>query len=129
MRLHRGEGRNHSLTARSALGFEAAGAAWLATTAAAAARIAENSLLSAINAASTQATSAAVMGAARDILSTVDQAAAGLRYTQRIDRNTTLRVILDDWARDMLRADVARPLANGSNAGDPDGDTLAVADA
>jgi hypothetical protein len=86
---------------------------------AAAARIAELNLLAKIDAASTKVTTAAYLGATRDLLAAMDLAAAGYRYRHRIPRATGLTVILPDWAHDFLRADIARELAHDTNGRDP----------
>lgn len=73
---------------------------------------------------STEVTSAKLLGAARDILATLDQAAAAYRYRQRLPRTTRLRAIFPEFTIDMFRADLTRELAH-----DRDGtDNLALSD-
>jgi hypothetical protein len=89
-----------------------------------AARIRELYRLSKISASSTVVSSGQLLGAARDILATLDQAAAAYCYRSRINRATSnLRALLPDWAKDMFRADLAR-----TYSADPD-NILAVSDA
>lgn len=87
-----------------------------------AARVAETNLLSKISSYSTAVSSAQLLGASRDLLATLDQATAAYRYRTRLPRATRLAVLLPEFARDMLRADLARQLAT-------DGNPLAVSDA
>ena len=100
-------------------------ASWLDATNAAAARTAEVALLTAMVAASTAVTATGQVGASRELLAIVDQATAAVRYRGRIPRGHTMRVVLQEFVRDMLRADVARSLAH-EDAGTPT--ALAVAD-
>jgi len=90
----------------------------------AAARVAENNLLTKINTASTTVSSGQLLGAARDLLSTVDAVAAGMRYRQRLTRDHPLTVVLPQWAIDLLRSDLTRSMAHGS-----DDDNLVLTDA
>ena len=76
-------------------------------------------------AASTAVTATGQVGASRELLAIVDQATAAVRYRGRIPRGHTMRVVLQEFVRDMLRADVARSLAH-EDAGTPT--ALAVAD-
>lgn len=75
------------------------------------ARVAEQSLLGSINAASVKVTvdadAATTVGAARKILLTIHQAAAGLRRRYRLGPNSTVRTILPDWLLDAIVADIA----------------------
>lgn len=91
-------------------------AAVLRTALAQAARVAEVNLLTKISTLSTTVSSGQLLGATRDLLATVDQAAAAYRYRGRIPRSTRLRVILPEFARDLLRADLARELAHDNDA-------------
>ena len=104
-------------------------AAWLNAVNAQAARMAELSLLAAIAAQSTAVTTTAgVLGAARELLPLIDQAAAAIRYRNRQTRQApTLRVILFEWVQDLLRADIARELAHDNDT--PTADALALAEA
>jgi hypothetical protein len=88
------------------------------------ARMAELELLKLIDADSTATTSAGVLGAVRDILTTLDRLNAAYRYRHRLD-NATLRNVLPVWVRDMMRADLAMELAH-NRSGD---NNLALADA
>jgi hypothetical protein len=71
-------------------------------------RYAETRLLTRIGALSTAVTSAQELGAARDILVAVDQAAAGYRNRHRLSADTPLRVLLPEWVRAALRADMVK---------------------
>ena len=94
--------------------------------AAAAARTAENNLLSLIAAAATaNVTSAILLGATRDLLTAVNQAAAGLRSTYRIPRSVMLTAVFPDWVKDLVRTDMAREIGHSQNA---DWNSLAVTD-
>lgn len=84
----------------------------------AAARVAENNILSKINASSTTVSSGQLLGAARDLLATVDQLAAGLRYRQRLTRDHPLTIVFPQWAIDMIRADLVREMAHGQDVQD-----------
>jgi hypothetical protein len=89
-----------------------------------AARIRELYRLSKISASSTVVSSGQLLGAARDILATADQAAAAYCYRSRLDRDSTqLRALFPSWAKDMFRADMAR-----TYAADPE-NVLAITDA
>jgi hypothetical protein len=79
----------------------------------AAARMAELELLKVIDADSVAATSAQVLGATRDLLTTLDRVNAGYRYRNRLDNTTQLRNVLPAWVREMVRADRAMELAHG----------------
>jgi hypothetical protein len=85
------------------------------------ARLAELTLLGKIAAASTPVSGAQLLGATRDVLATLDQVAAAYRWRQRIPRSIHLTLVLPDWVRDLMRADLAREQANS--------DPLAVTDA
>lgn len=84
------------------------------------ARFAENRLLSAIAAQSLAVTAPKVLGAARDLLVTIDRSVAYYRNRHRLGDTAPMRVILGRWVRDMIRADITR--------GDISLDALAVAD-
>ena len=84
---------------------------------AAAARIAENNLLQRIAAACTaDITTAILLGATRDVLTAVGQAAAGLRSLHRIADSTMLTAVFPNWLKELMRIDLARELAHGNNA-------------
>jgi hypothetical protein len=94
--------------------------------AAAAARIAENNLLTRLAAACTaDVTTAILLGATRDLLTAVNQAAAALRSVHRIARTVVLTAIFPEWLRDMLRVDLAREIGHSQNA---DWNSLSVTD-
>lgn len=89
-----------------------------------AARIKELYRLNKISANSTTVSSGQLLGAARDVLATLDQAAAAVCYRNRLKRDTVpLRAFFPDWAKDMFRADFAR-----TYSANPD-DILGVSDA
>lgn len=81
--------------------------AWLSLALAAHARRAETLLLDGIDAASTQTTGAATYSAFRTLLPQIDQAVAAYRSRNRTG-NLSLRVLIPDWAKELLRSDVAR---------------------
>lgn len=82
-----------------------------------AARVKELNRLSTISANSTLVSSGQLLGASRDILATVDQVAAAMRYRSRLDRTVQLHAILPDWAKDMFRADLTREQAHAQEPG------------
>ncbi|WP_052668667.1 major capsid protein [Nitriliruptor alkaliphilus] len=84
------------------------------------ARTAEQELWSSIVSAATSVTADAELGAARDLLTTLDRATAGYRSRQRLAPTARLRVVLPEWARHLVRADVAKQL--------PGDDALGVTD-
>jgi hypothetical protein len=86
-----------------------------------AAHTAELNLLGKIAANSTPVSGARLLGATRDVLATLDQVSSAYRWQQRIPRTVSLTLILPDWVKDMIRADMAREQANS--------DPLAVTDA
>lgn len=100
--------------------------AWMALAMAQHARIAETALLTAIGAGSTAVTGGAHLGAARDVLSTLDRAAAGIRSFNRTDEEMPLRLIYPTWLEDMMREDQARQLPGDSTDAK---ERLAVSDA
>jgi hypothetical protein len=98
---------------------------WTETALAYAARYAELNLLTKISANSTLVSSGQLLGAARDLLATFDQAASAYRYRTRIPRSQKLTVVLPDWVKDMLRADITCEVAHGTASDD----SLALSDA
>lgn len=73
------------------------------------ARVAETELLNGISAASTTVTAAAATygyGAVSNLLAQVLAAAAGIRSRNRMAPGTNLRVLLPDWAKSLLVADL-----------------------
>ena len=94
---------------------------------AAAARVAETNLLTHIQAACTaDITSAHVLGAARDLFTTVEQLCANFRYTHRLNEAQVLTAILPEWGKNLIRQDRVMELAH-DNAGSFD--NFAVSDA
>lgn len=74
------------------------------------ARFAERNLLNQIASASTKVTTAAKIGATRDLLVSVARASAAYRNRHRIPRGVKLRAIMPEWVRDVLREDIASNL-------------------
>lgn len=74
------------------------------------ARFAETRLLTRIGALSKQVTAAKQLGAARDILVQVEQAAAGLRSRHRLDANAPFKVLFPIWFKNALRADLVKQI-------------------
>lgn len=72
------------------------------------ARYAESKLLTRIGTLSTAVTSTQELGAVRDILVAVDQAAAGYRNRHRLAGASPLRVLLPEWVRNALRSDLVK---------------------
>jgi len=97
--------------------------AWMRLAGTQWARTAETKLLTEIGTGSTQVTSGQVLGAARDVLTTLDRAIARMRNFHR-DYTVGLRFMAPVWLKDMMRTDIARQLPTGTVS-----DTLAVADA
>lgn len=87
--------------------------AWLALAIAAHARRAETLLLDAIDTASTHTTGAASYSAVRTLLPQVDQAIAAYRSRNRTAPGLALRVMLPDWTKELIRADLARGFRGG----------------
>lgn len=82
---------------------------------AAAARIAETNLLTRLQAACTlNITSAAVLGASRDLFTTIDKIVANFRYTHRLSDDQMLTAVLPSWAKSLIRMDRVRELAHDS---------------
>lgn len=88
------------------------------------ARFAETRLLTRIGALSTAVTSGFELGAARDFFVAVEEAAAGYRNRYRMSPDSPLRVILPEWFKNALRADLTKQLP-----GDGDEVTFALAEA
>jgi hypothetical protein len=83
-----------------------------------AARVAEDNLLDSLAAACIAGvTSAKVLGATRDLLTVINQAAAGLRSRHRIASSTMLTAVFPAWVRDLVRVDLAREIAHAQDAG------------
>lgn len=80
------------------------------------ARLAEQTILAAIDAGSTAVTSTNVIGFARDFLVQVGRAASAYRSRHRMDPNdSALRVIVPSWVVDAMQADLALQMP-GDNA-------------
>jgi hypothetical protein len=83
---------------------------------AAAAREAELELLTTIaNATKQVVPGGAYLGAARDILGTLDLVRAQYLYNHRMPRTAALTAVFPDWARDVIRADLAREVAHDNS--------------
>lgn len=74
------------------------------------ARFAETRLLTRIGALSTQVTSKAELGAARDILVLLEAATTALRNRHRLDPKAPLRAMFPEWFRNALRADLVKQI-------------------
>lgn len=88
------------------------------------ARFAETRLLTRIGSLSTAVTADKQLGAAKDILVQVEQAAAGYRNRHRMDENAPLRAIFPAWFANAFRADLTKQIP-----GNGEEDTLALAQA
>lgn len=90
-----------------------------------AAREAELELLTLMYGASKQVIADQYLGATRDLLASADLLAKQYRYSHRMRSTGALTAVFPDWARGVIRADMARELAH-----DNDGrDVLAISDA
>lgn len=78
-----------------------------------AARVAELNMLGKISAGSTTVSSGQLLGASRDLLTTVDQVVAGLRYRHRMPEGMAVTVVLPAFLRSMIRSDLVRSMAHG----------------
>lgn len=85
-------------------------AAFLGTMRVVHARLAEQTLIAAMNALSVATTQASYLGASRDLLEAVERAAVAVRSRHRLADNAVMRVVLPAWARGMIRADLTRAL-------------------
>ena len=91
-------------------------------------RFAENNLMKLISAAATTVgpiTNTQLLGATRDLLTTIDQACAAFRWTHRVPKTVRMTAILPDFVRDMVRADLVQEIGH-DNAGSRD--VLAITD-
>lgn len=80
-------------------------------------RVAESNLLSALSSGSTAVNAdTAYLGAARDVLATLDRACAAYRYRNRMLPNAPLRFVSPYWLRDMIRADLTREVPGDSGS-------------
>lgn len=90
-------------------------------------RFAETRLLTRIGALSTAVTAANTLGAVRDFFVTLEKAAAGYRNRHRMAADSNLRVMLPEWFKNMLRADLAMQLPG--DGGDNYENTIGIAEA
>lgn len=98
--------------------------AWMELAGVAHARLAEQTLLAAIAAGSTNVTGGAtVLGSSRDVLADLDRTVAGFRGRHRLPLNQAFVWAAPSWLRDNIRTDLARELP-GATA-----ERLATADA
>lgn len=86
------------------------------------ARFAENRLLTQLTAGSKALYTTQLLGAARDILVTLDKVIAYYRNVHRLTEATALRAILPLWAKNLIRADITRQMVGDGLA------SLAVVD-
>ena len=84
--------------------------AWVRLGNVARARQAENRLLAAIAAGSTLVNGAAVVGAAKDILTYVDLLVTGIRSRHRLGTTERVRVGMPFWVQTLIRTDLAREM-------------------
>lgn len=92
----------------------------------AAARFAEINLLNKIHAGSIEVTTAKLLGTVRDLLANLDLLIAAYRQRHRLNDTHSLRAILPSFAKNMMRADLARQLATDLGGGV---DALSITDA
>lgn len=90
------------------------------------ARNAELELLVQMYAASKQVVPGQYLGATRDVLATIDLLSAQYRYSHRIPKSAAMTAVFPDWAKDVIRADLARELAHDNTNGR---DVLGISDA
>jgi hypothetical protein len=81
------------------------------------ARFAEQKLLTEIGRLSTNIAVGATLGAARDIFSQIEVAAAAYRNRYRIASNAKLRVMFPEWFRNALRSDLMKQLPGDGRDG------------
>lgn len=81
------------------------------------ARFAEQKLLTEIGRLSTNVAVDATLGAARDIFSQIEVAAAAYRNRYRIASNAKLRVMFPEWFRNALRSDLMKQLPGDGRDG------------
>ncbi len=82
--------------------------AWLRALSAEHARVAELALLTTMSTGSINAVTNAVLGASRDVLTTIDRAASAYRSRQRLAPDEILTFIAPAWLRDLVRVDLTR---------------------
>ncbi len=87
---------------------------------AAAARVAELNLLTLIQAMCVaDVTTAAYLGASRDIFRILDQVTAAYRQLHRLSATQVLTIILPNWAKDLIRADRVAEIGHDGSSVDP----------
>lgn len=84
---------------------------WWQLAGAAHSRLAEQTLWDRMVAQATAVTTDRRLGASRDLITMVEQAAVAYRSRHRMSDNATLRAILPDWARALIRIDFALQIA------------------
>jgi hypothetical protein len=89
------------------------------------ARQAEVQLLTAIADLTVQVIPSAYLGAARDLLTSIDLLTAQYKQSHRFSTNVALTAIFPDWGKNVIRADLARELAHDNTNGR---DVLAISD-
>jgi hypothetical protein len=101
-------------------------AANMDTALAEAARIAENELLTLLEAACVKnITTATLLGATRDIVTAINQGVAAYRNIHRIADSQAITVVLPRWSRELIKTDLARESAHAQSS---DFNSLAVTD-
>jgi hypothetical protein len=85
---------------------------------AAAARKAELQLLTVMYSASKQVAPKQYLGATRDLLASVDLLSSQYRYGHRIPVSVPLTILMPEWARGLIRADMAREQAHDNDRRD-----------
>lgn len=86
---------------------------------AAAARFAEVNLLNKIAASCVPGVTngtVAILGAARDLISVLEQAIAGYRYVHRVPDSTVFTAIFPDWLKGLIKIDLAREIGHSQDA-------------
>ena len=93
---------------------------------AAAARVAEDNLLSHLEALSVKdITQAKAIGATRDLITTINQICTAYRWIHRISRSVRLTAVFPDFVKDIIRVDLSR----GPGYDNSPRDLLAITDA
>lgn len=90
------------------------------------ARLAENNLLTGIDAASTATTAGQLLGITRDLLAVIDRTIEAFRWRYRMGANAPMRLVAPRWLNGAIRADLARQSPGDSGGGM---DRLGVSDA
>ncbi len=92
--------------------FPEAVEAWTRLAMSLQARVAETHLLDGIAANSTAVTSAGLVGAAKELVARLAQAAAGMRNRNRTDPELRIRALLPAWVLDLCQSDAARTFSD-----------------